>query len=48
MKTMLHKSNWSLRSYSTIKGTACGFAFNNIDVKQPRELKSGRKDIIEF
>jgi len=48
MKTMLHISNWPLRSYSTIEGTACGFVFNNIDVKQPRKQRSGMKDIIEF
>lgn len=36
MQTMLHISNWPLRSFSTIEGTVCGFAFNNIDFKQPR------------
>ncbi len=38
---MLHISNWPLRSYSTIEGAACGFVFNNIDVKQPRLYKPG-------
>ena len=38
---MLHISNWPLRSYSTIEGTACDFVFNNIDVKQPRKYKPG-------
>lgn len=40
MKTMLHISNWNLKSYSTIERTACGFV-NNIDFKQPRLYKPG-------
>jgi hypothetical protein len=41
MKTMLHISNWPLRSFSTIEGTVCGFAYSNIDQKQPRTYKPG-------
>ena len=41
MKTMLHISNWPLRSYSAIEGSTCGFVFNNIDLKQPRTYKPG-------
>jgi hypothetical protein len=41
MKTMLHISNWPLRSFSTIEGTVCGFAYSNIDQKQPRIYKPG-------
>ena len=48
MQTMLHISNWPLKSFSTIEGTVCGFAYNNIDVKQPRTNKPGMKDIIEW
>ena len=48
MQTMLHISNWPLRSYNTIEGTVCGFAYSNIDLKQPRTNKPGMKDIIEW
>lgn len=41
MQTMLHISNWPLSSYSTIEGTACGFVYNNIDLKQPHTYKPG-------
>ena len=37
---MLHISNWSLKSYSTVERTACGLAYN-IDFKQPRIYKPG-------
>jgi len=41
MQTMLHISNWPLRSFNTIEGTVCGFAYSNIDLKQPRTYKPG-------
>lgn len=41
MKTTLHISNWSLQSFSTMERPVCGYAYNIIDVKQPRKYKPG-------